>query len=68
MIQRGATIITINSKDLANVLIPEETIEVQNVISKKYNSKLSSYLALKEEVKKLEEQLNNFDIEEMKEE
>lgn len=68
MIQRGVNIITINSKDLATVIIPDETIELQNNISKKYNSKLSTYLALKDELKKLEEQLNNFDIEEMKEE
>lgn len=67
-IQRGATIVTINSKDLSNVIIPEASIEKQNDIAKKYNAKLSTLLALKEELKKVENSLNNLYSEEFDEE
>lgn len=65
MIQRGTIIITINAKDLATVLIPDETVDNQNAIAKRYNSKLSTYLALKEQLIKLEDQLHDFSVDDI---
>lgn len=65
MIQKGSYIVSMNAKDLGFLLIPEVSLESQINYSKKYNSKLSSFLVLKEELKKLEQQINNFDIDNM---
>lgn len=67
-IQRGATIITINSKDLAGVVIPNASLEKQEEVTKKYNSKITTYLALKEELKRIENSLTNLYSEEFEEE
>lgn len=67
-IQRGATIITINSKDLAGIIVPDASLEKQERVTKKYNSKLSTYLALKEELKRIENSLSNLYSEEFEEE
>lgn len=63
-IQKGATIITINSKDLSTVVIPLANIEKQIKKAQRYNEKLSTLYALKQEVKKLEDSLKNFYLEE----
>ena len=67
-IQRSATIITVNSKDLAGIIIPNASLEKQEQVTKKYNSKLSTYLALKEELKRIENSLSNLYSEEFEEE
>ncbi|MCQ2776419.1 MAG: N-6 DNA methylase [Bacilli bacterium] len=67
-IQRGATIITINAKDLSSIIIPEASLDKQEIVTKKYNSKLTTYLALKEEIKRIENSLNNLYSEEFEEE
>lgn len=59
-IQNGTLIVSINAKDLGNVLVPDTPIEKQNNIAKQYNLKLSTYLALKSELEKLDKQLENF--------
>lgn len=59
-IQKGMTIVMINSKELATVLIPLIDINKQLDIARKYNDKLSTLYALKQEVKKIEESLSTF--------
>lgn len=59
-IQNGTLIVSINAKDLGNVLVPDTPVEKQNKIAKQYNLKLSTYLALKSELEKLDKQLENF--------
>lgn len=67
-IQRGATIVTINSKDLANINVPDVSLDKQRAVAKQYSSMLSTYLALKEELKKLEDSLRNIYAERLDEE
>lgn len=59
-IQKGMSIVMINSKELATVLIPLIDINKQLDIARKYNDKLSTLYALKQEVKKIEESLSTF--------
>ena len=66
-IQKGSTIVTINSKELSTVLIPVIDIDKQIKKAQKYNEKLSTLYALKQEAKKLEESLKNFYIDESEE-
>ena len=54
-IQKGATIITLNSKDLAKISVPFMPLEKQAKIAEKYNEKLTTLYALKQEVSKLED-------------
>ena len=58
-IQRGSIIITFTAKDLLKIIIPEVSIEKQELLEKKYKSKYSSYLALKSELERVEVSLNN---------
>mgnify|MGYP002533462795 CR=1 FL=1 len=56
-IQKGATIITINSKDLATILVPMIDIEKQNEKADDYNLKLTTILGYKKEIERLERSL-----------
>ena len=56
-IQKGATIITINSKDLATILIPMIDVEKQNAKANDYNLKLTTILGYKKEIERLERSL-----------
>lgn len=67
-IQKGSIIITINSKELSTVLIPVIDIDKQSEKSQKYNEKLSTLYALKQETRKLEDSLKNFYLDESEEE
>lgn len=67
-IQKGSVIITINSKELSTVLIPLIDIDKQIEKAQKYNEKLSTLYALKQEVRKLEDSLKNFYLDESEEE
>lgn len=64
-IQKGATIISINAKDLAGIIVPKVKIEKQREIAKKYNDKLSTLIAYKREIAKLEKKLEDLYFEEM---
>lgn len=59
-IQKGTTIITLNSKDLSNILIPDIDIKKQRKKAELYNNKLSTLLAYKKEINKIENDLSNF--------
>lgn len=67
-IQKGSVIITINSKELSTVLIPVIDIDKQIEKAQKYNEKLSTLYALKQEARKLEDSLKNFYLDESEEE
>ena len=67
-IQKGSIIITINSKELSTVLIPVIDIDKQIEKARKYNEKLSTLYALKQEARKLEDSLKNFYLDESEEE
>ena len=63
-IQKGSTIVSINSKDLSTILVPLIEIDKQREKAYKYNERLSTIYAYKMEVKKLEESLKNIFLEE----
>jgi type I restriction enzyme M protein len=63
-IQKGTIIVTLNSKDLKNVMIPVIDIEKQNEKAAKYSDKMSTLIAYKKEIEKIENSLKNFDLEE----
>ena len=63
-IQRGTILISINPRDLMDIVIPLIPIEKQNEIAVKYNKVLAKYIALKEELLKVEDELHSFDIDE----
>lgn len=63
-IQKGSIVTTINSKDLATIMVPVPNIEKQNEIANKYNSKLTTLYSLKQEVRKLEDSIKNFFLDE----
>lgn len=67
-IQKGSIIITINSKELSTVLIPVIDIDKQIEKAQRYNEKLSTLYALKQEARKLEDSLKNFYLDESEEE
>ena len=67
-IQKGTVIITLNSKDLSNILIPDIDIKKQREKSELYNNKLSTLLAYKREIAKIENNLSNFYFDEFEEE
>lgn len=56
-IQKGSTIITINSKDLKNILVPMVSIAEQNKKAEKFNLKLTAIMSYKREIEKLERSL-----------
>lgn len=58
-IQKGVTIITINSKDLKNILVPMVNIEEQNKKAENFNLKLTTIMSYKREIEKLERSLLN---------
>lgn len=64
-IQKGITIITINANSLKGIIVPLINIQNQQKMARKYNDKLSSLLAFKNEIEKIENDLNNFYYEEM---
>ena len=67
-IQKGSIIVTINAKDLSNIVIPNATIEKQKKMSKKYNNMLSTLIAYKKELENLENKLSNFFLDEIEDE
>ena len=56
-IQKGTTIITINSKDLKNILVPMVSIAEQNKKAENFNLKLTTIMSYKREIEKLERSL-----------
>ena len=58
-IQKGVTIITINSKDLKNIRVPMVSIEEQNKKAENFNLKLTTIMSYKREIEKLERSLLN---------
>ena len=56
-IQKGSTIITINSKDLKNILVPMVSIAEQNKKAENFNLKLTTIMSYKREIEKLERSL-----------
>ena len=64
-IQKGMTIVTINASSLKEIDIPLINIQHQLKIAQKYNNKLSSLLAYKNEITKIENDLKNFYYEEV---
>lgn len=65
MIQKGSYIVSINAKDLANIVMPGLSIEKQRKMAKKYNNKLSTLIAYKKEIEQLENSLAHFFLNEM---
>ena len=59
-IQKGMTIITLNSNELGELTIPVPPFDYQMKIAQKYNNKLSTLWALKSEMLKIENELANF--------
>jgi type I restriction-modification system DNA methylase subunit len=59
-IQKGMTIVTLNSKELAEIMIPLPPIDHQYKMAKKFNSKLSTLWALKSEIETIENDIKNF--------
>lgn len=59
-IQKGATIITINSKDLSTIVVPLIPLEKQKDKAFRFNEKLTTLYALKQEIKKLEDSIKIF--------
>lgn len=58
-IQKGSIIITINSKDLATILVPLVNIDEQNKKADDYNLKLITILSYKREIERLEKSLQD---------
>ena len=67
-IQKGSIIITINSKELSTILVPLIDLDKQIEKAQRYNEKLSTLYALKQEARKLEDALKNFYLDESEEE
>lgn len=67
-IQKGSVIVTINSKELSKIYIPVIDIDKQKEKALRYNEKLSTLYALKQEARKLEDSLKNFYLDESEEE
>lgn len=67
-IQKGSVIVSINAKELAGILIPLIDIEKQRNKARRYNEKLSTLYAYRLEVKKLEESLKDFYLDESEDE
>ena len=59
-IQKGSIITSMNARDLKEIIIPVPPIGKQKELAKKYNNTLTTLVALKEETKKLENQLRDF--------
>ena len=67
-IQKGDYIVTINAKSLEDILIPNMEITKQRQKARLYNEKLSTLLAYKKEVERIENNLSNFYFDEINEE
>lgn len=63
-IQKGTVIISFTAKDLSNISIPDININLQREKAELYNSKLSSLIAYKNEIEKIENKLANFYLDE----
>lgn len=63
LIQKGATIVSINAKDLALLPIPLIDIESQFKRADKYNYKLSVLYSLKQQILEIEKELKDFYLE-----
>ncbi len=59
MIQKGSIIVSINAKDLSNIDVPYLDIKNQEQIANSYQNNVSSLIALKEEVREIENKLKN---------
>ncbi len=64
-IQKGMSIITINAKDLAEIDIPLVDLKRQTEVSTLYNERLSTILAYKREIAKMETALSNLYLDEL---
>lgn len=65
LIQKGNIIVTISPSSLSSIEIPSIDIKKQKEKAEKYNNALSTLIAYKEEIKRIENSLNNiFDEEE----
>ena len=62
-IQKGATIVTINVKDLSEIKVPMVDILKQEDLAKEYNKKLEKINMHKKEIEKISNELKEFFIE-----
>lgn len=58
-IQKGMTIVSINARDLSNIIIPLIDINKQEKKAERYNNMLSTLFVYKKEIKQLEEQIKH---------
>lgn len=56
-IQKGTSIITLNSRDLSEIKIPFVDMEKQEIIANQYQRKVASLLALRNEASEIEKQI-----------
>ena len=63
-VQKGSYIVTINASSLGTVEVPLIDLAEQEVKANKYNSKLSSLVAYKKEIKRIENSLENLFLDE----
>lgn len=67
-IQKGMIIVSINAKDLSNLIVPLIDIDKQEKKAERYNNMLSTLFVYKKEIKRLEEQIKTVFEDEMEEE
>ena len=63
-VQKGSYIVTINASSLGTVEVPLINIEEQEIKADRYNSKLSTLVAYKNEIKRIENSLENLFLDE----
>lgn len=62
-VQKGVVIMTINPKNLESFLVPVPNMIIQNSKAEKYNELLSTLAAYSYEMKKIEQKINEFNLE-----
>lgn len=62
-VQKGVVIMTINPKNLESLLVPVPNMIIQNSKAEKYNELLSTLAAYSYEMKKIEQKINEFNLE-----
>ena len=63
-IQKGTIIVTINASSLGTIYVPMVDMETQKRKADRYNEKLSTLIAYKKEIERIENSLKNFFLEE----
>jgi len=62
-VQKGLVIMTINPRNLESLLVPVPDMAIQDSKAEKYNELLSTLAAYSDEMKKIERQISEFDLE-----